>query len=508
MFHKAHNPINGENPVSPGRKTLPPEGGGSPRSEEKVKPFRLVKYFSYTSLLVIFSGTIVLAVLNTHWARAMQNKKSEDYALLLVENLNHQIFLQFIIPVALKFGKIQLRNQEQFDRMDKVVRSTLHTFKVEMVNIYDLNNTVSYSFERERVGRKDQGGPGYQAALAGEARSRLVQEGDFWELMFGFPRESRIITFAPLRAEKPLSRLSGPVLGVVEIVQDLSDEYQAIFRFQIRIILTSSVVMGALLLVLIFVVKRGENIIDRRTLEQMRLKEKLSRAERLSSLGEMVAGISHEIRNPLGIIRSSAELLKKRVHKTDPGNTIPDIIVEEAGRLNTIITDFLDYARPKAPNLSPCRVERIVEKNLNFLAPQMREQGYAVQRDYENLLPPVRGDEDMLYQAILNILINAMQAMPDGGTIGIAISQNGQGVTMSVTDQGTGVPDAVMGKIWDPFFTTKDMGTGLGLGIVKNIIEAHGGTVALENIDPQGAKVTLNLPLSDRGGHGNHFDRG
>ncbi|MBW1940940.1 MAG: two-component sensor histidine kinase, partial [Deltaproteobacteria bacterium] len=92
-------------------------------SEEKVKPFRLVKYFTFTSLIVMFLGTIALSLLNTHWVRNMLQKKSEEYALLLVENLNHQVFLQFIIPVAMKYGKIQLRNKEQFERMDKVVRA-------------------------------------------------------------------------------------------------------------------------------------------------------------------------------------------------------------------------------------------------------------------------------------------------------------------------------------------------------------------------------------------------
>ena len=102
-------------------------------TEEKIKPFRLVKYFTFTSLVVIFLGTVVLSVLNTHWARMLQREKSEDYALVLVENLNHQIFMQFLIPVFIRYGKIQLREEAQFERMDKVVRSTFHSFKVDQV---------------------------------------------------------------------------------------------------------------------------------------------------------------------------------------------------------------------------------------------------------------------------------------------------------------------------------------------------------------------------------------
>ncbi|MFC1816957.1 histidine kinase dimerization/phospho-acceptor domain-containing protein, partial [Thermodesulfobacteriota bacterium] len=330
-------------------------------SEKSVKPFRLVKYFTFTSLIVIFVGTVVLSVLNTHWARTMQRKKSEDYASVLVENLNRQVFVQFLIPVFIKFGKIQLRDKEQFERMDKVVRTTLHSFKVDMVNIYDMGNIISYSFDRSLIGQENVGGAGYQNALRGNATSKLVQRGNFWEIQLGIPKESKIITFAPLRAERPLSILAGPVLGVVEIVQDLSAEYHAIFRFQIRVISTYAVVMGVLFLVLLFVVKRGESISEKRALERLRLKEQLSRAERLSSLGEMAAGISHEIRNPLGIIRSSAELMKKKMAAVDSSNMIPNVIVEETNRLNDIITDFINFAKPKKPDLIYGRVEDVLE---------------------------------------------------------------------------------------------------------------------------------------------------
>jgi len=290
----------------------------SQTTEEKIKPFRLVKYFTFSSLIIIFLGTVVLSVLNTHWARMLQRKKSEDYALVLVENLNHQIFTQFLIPVLIRYGKIQLREEEQFERMDKVVRSTLHSFKVDQVNIYDMGNTVSYSFNKSIIGQKDTGGAGYQNAIQGQSGSRLVQRGNFWEILLGIPKESKIITFAPLRMERPMSTLSGPVLGVVEIVQDLSDEYQAIFKFQILIILTYAVVMGVLFLVLLFVVKRGESISEKRAHERLELKEQLSRAERLSSLGEMAAGIAHEINNPLGVVLMYAYLLKEELDSDSP----------------------------------------------------------------------------------------------------------------------------------------------------------------------------------------------
>jgi len=464
-------------------------------SEENIKPFRLVKYFTFTSLIVIFIGTFVLSLLNTHLARTMHQKKSEEYAHLLIENLNHQVFLQFIIPVALKFGKIQLSNKKQFELMDKLVRTTLHSFKIDMVNIYDKNNTISYSFDQSVIGKKDAGGKGYQDALSGNSTSKLSQRGNWVEIFLGFPQDSKLITFAPLRAEQPLSRISGPVLGVVEIVQDLTEDYKAIFSFQIRIIITCTVVMGVLFLVLLFVVKRGEAIIEKRALERIRLKEKLSRAEHLSSLGEMVAGISHEIRNPLGIIRSSSELLKKKMAGYDPSNLIPDIIIKESSRLNDIITDFLNFAKPKIPNMTSCKIDDIIEKNITFLASQIKEKGCTIDKHYDNNLPEITADSDMLYQAFLNILINAMQAMPQGGKINVQICSSDNAVEILFEDQGEGISEDILGKIWDPFFTTKIKGTGLGLGIVKNIIESHGGSVQIINRSVCGAQVTVRIPV-------------
>ncbi len=467
-------------------------------TEEKVKPFRLVKYFTFISLILIFIGTLVFSLLNTHWAKTMQEKKSEEYARVLIENLNHQVFLQFILPVALKFGKIQLSNKEQFERMDKVVRSTLHSFKIDMVNIYDLDNTISYSFDHSVIGKENAGGKGYKDALNGKFTSNLIQNGNWFEILLGFPQDSRLVTFAPLRAEQPLSRISGPVLGVVEIVQDLTQDYKEIFDFQIRVIVTASVVMGGLFLVLLFVVKRGEGIIEKRAQERLKLIERLNRAERLSTLGEMVAGISHEIRNPLGIIKSSSELLKKKMAKFDPSSTIPNIIIEESIRLNNIITDFLNFAKPKIPNLTACNIEDILEKNITFLTSQIKQEGYTVKKHYDKNLPEIAADADMLYQAFLNILINAMQAMPGGGVIHVNIHSADHSVTIVIEDEGEGIPEDLLEKIWDPFFTTKAKGTGLGLGIVKNIIESHEGSISITNKPDVGSRVTIALPVNQR----------
>jgi len=289
-------------------------------SAEKAKPFRLVKYFTFISLIVMFFGALILSILNTRLAREMQFKKNEGYARILVENLNHQIFMQYILPYVTQYGKTQLSQPEQFKRMDTIVRNTLHSFKVEMVSIYDKKNTISYSFDTELIGLKGLGGSAYQKALSGELTTRLRERGRIWGLLMGSSKESKSITFAPLRAESSFLFIADAVIGVIEIVQDVSEDYRAIFKFQTRVIITIVVVMGILFLVLIIVVQRGQEIIEKRAREQIKLKEQLGRAEHLSTLGEMVAAVSHEIRNPLGIIMSSAELLKKKTVSNTPSS--------------------------------------------------------------------------------------------------------------------------------------------------------------------------------------------
>jgi signal transduction histidine kinase len=282
---------------------------------------------------------------------------------------------------------------------------------------------------------------------------------------------------------------------VFEIVQDLSEDYQTITDFKQRVILTSVVVMGLLFFALRHLVKRGENIIEKRAQERLLLKEKLGNAQRLASLGEMVAGISHEIRNPLGIISSTAELLKQRLSGKGSDIQLADVVVQEANRLNAIVTDFLSFAKPQEPDFMPCKVDEVIEKNLTFLAPEVDRNGYRIHKRFATDIPEIQADPGLLYQAFLNILMNAMQAMPEGGNIYVELSARKHTLTILFADEGPGIRDDILNRIWEPFFTSKDKGSGLGLPIVKKIIEGHGGIVDLDNRPTKGVQVTVTLPV-------------
>lgn len=466
------------------------------KAENKMVPFTLVKYFTLTSFLLMFVGTIALSTFHTHLVRKIILKKSKDYAKVLVENLNHQIFLQFILPVYLDQGKIQLSKETQFKRMDKVVRATLHSFDIKLVNIYDISNVISYSFNPEIIGEKNLGGEGYEKAVKGEMTSSLNQTGAFFQKLIRYPKVARITTFAPLRIERPGSKLAtGPILGVMEIVQDVSDDYKRIFRLQLLVILTTTMVMAILFLILRQIVKNGEEIIMEKNRERLRLREELDRARHLSSIGEMTAIISHEIKNPLGIIRSSAEHLSKKLSEVNQPDTFAKIIIEESGRMNQIINDFLSFAKPGEPALNPCSINDIIQKNIDFLEHELSKKNCRVLTELEKNIPKTYADETKLYQSFLNILINSMQAMPLGGEIYISTNFKNNKIQIEITDTGPGIPEELIKKVKDPFFTTKTDGSGLGLGIVEQTVKNHNGKFTIENAASGGAKIVIQLPL-------------
>jgi signal transduction histidine kinase len=308
-----------------------------------------------------------------------------------------------------------------------------------------------------------------------------------------FAKEKKLRTFIPFRAEPPFSDIG--ILGVFELTQDLTKEYESMVKFRYLIFGVSLGVMFLIFLALLLVVRKAEHILRRRAQEQKLLQDQLNQAERLAVLGEMVAGVSHEIKNPLGIIRSTAELLAEKSASDQIQEKLSTIIVEESGRLNDIVTDFLDFARPQVPNLQDCHFEEIIDRNLSFLQLELEKKGIMVNDGNLNSRSfTIEADPELLYRAFLNIFINAIQSMKDGGNINISIEEQKENYSAEIQDTGIGISKENLKKIFNPFFTTKDTGSGLGLPIVKKIIEGHKGTVWIESKQGVGTRVFVKLP--------------
>jgi len=286
------------------------------------------------------------------------------------------------------------------------------------------------------------------------------------------------------------------VVGVIEIDQNISGDLAEIANFRLIILVTLLVIMGLLFIVLRQIVKQAGIILERRQEEQRRLEGQLHQSERLAALGEMTAGVAHEVRNPLGIISSTAELLRDRLARYEPQNRLAQIIVEESNRLNEKVTEFLDFARPRVPNLRPCDLEATLNRGLELLAPEIDRLDITVTREYQLDGRVLMVDQDLLYQAFLNILLNAIQAMDQGGHLTVATTPGprGQGGKIRFQDDGEGIEPEALNKILNPFFTTKEKGSGLGLPIVKSIIEAHQGTLEISSAAGAGTTITITIP--------------
>ncbi len=480
---------------------MPREGLGSMGYKpENIRPetsrFRLVKFFSYASFVILIISSFTLSMVISQRATKVMMTTYENHALLIANNLNHQVFHYFVRPVRYRYGAISLREKEQSDLMDKIVRTTIHSFKIERVNIYDIKKgQIAYSTDRDLIGLTGRGGMGYRTALEGKHSSRLISREPalFGTWFMDFAKEKKLRTFIPFRAEPPKSYLG--ILGIFELTQDLTKEYESITKFRYLIFGVSLAIMFLIFLALLLVVRKAEHILRKRAQEQKLLEDQLNQAERLAALGEMVAGVSHEIKNPLGIIRSTAELLEEKSASDEIQKKLSTIIVEESGRLNDILADFLDFARPQAPSFQDCRLEEIIDRNLSFLRPELDKKRVFVNNGNLNSGAfTIEADPGLLYRAFLNIFINAIQSMKDGGNIKIAIEEEKDNYRVEIQDTGIGITKENLNKIFNPFFTTKEKGSGLGLSIVKNIIEGHKGTVLVESEEEVGTRVSVTLP--------------
>ncbi len=229
------------------------------------------------------------------------------------------------------------------------------------------------------------------------------------------------------------------------------------------------------------------------------IEENLRRAEKLSTLGEMAAVLAHEIRNPLGSIRGTAEILRDDYKPGDPKYEFIDIQIRETERLNRVVEDFLRMARPLPTDMARCRVQAELETVAQLVANDARERRVSLILDSPADDLVVKGDGDKLRQAFLNIVINSLQATPEGGRLAISSTlsrtDDAHGMCeIRFCDTGAGIDAETLPRIFEPFYTTKADGTGLGLAITRKIIEGHGGSLHVESTVGHGTTILVKLP--------------
>lgn len=228
--------------------------------------------------------------------------------------------------------------------------------------------------------------------------------------------------------------------------------------------------------------------------------EQLRRADRLSALGQLSAGMAHEIRNPLGSIKGTAEILQEDFSPQDKKYEFIQIMLKEINRLDRILGEFLMFAKPASPEKKTVNVNDMIRSVLSLVAQQASKSDVRIETSPGGKIT-VRADEGLLRQAFLNLVLNAIQAMPAGGDLKVQVemepgSKAGKHqCSISIADSGTGISEESLKRLFNPFFTTKKEGTGLGLVITHRIVEAHGGTINVQSEEGKGTVFKVKLPM-------------
>ena len=484
-----------ENVTETKKKTL---RSGAVRSKSLSRPFQYVRVLSWSFFVLILGTSMFLSVIIADNARRILLEKQEDFALLLAENLNHQIFQRFTLPTLLGYGHIELKNEDQYNRLNQVVDNTTHSFHVLEVTIFSTDKSVAYSTSPDLVNKTDLAGRFVDDALEkGKYSFRIISRYPPWKALFKFDLEPESVvlkTVYTLRAERRLTRVSDdlPIIGVLQFTQDITDDYQNVLNFQRLIVLLTITSSLTLFFVVLLILRRADKVAAERIKEKEQYESELHQSEKLASMGRMVASIAHEIRNPLGIIRSSAELLVNKARAKDEKSAdsrILQALFDETKRLSNIVNDFLDYARPKNPRRDKVDMAEVVNQVAVFLEQRFKEKDVSFAKTL-CFNTKVYGDKDLLYRAVYNLIHNSLDALEEGGSIRVRMFREEGALHLLVEDSGPGFPEEALTHALDPFYTTKDEGTGLGLAIVNTIFKGHGAVLVLGNSD-KGARVEV-----------------
>ena len=253
--------------------------------------------------------------------------------------------------------------------------------------------------------------------------------------------------------------------------------------------------------------RRKQNQALRQTTEELRRAhqelqknfEGMKRAERLSALGQLSAGLAHEIRNPLASIEGAAAVMQREGDKEERRREFLDIIQKESRRLNRMLTSFLDFAKPRQPDLQTVEIDSLFESVIGLAQHAGANSRLELRKEIQPGLVTLQCDPEQMKQVLLNLVMNAIQAMPEGGRVVLAAQRQETGIAIDVQDQGCGISNGSLDRIFDPFFTTKQTGSGLGLSVAHQIVSQHRGTLKIVQNSPAGLTVRVSLPGQSSG---------
>jgi len=224
-------------------------------------------------------------------------------------------------------------------------------------------------------------------------------------------------------------------------------------------------------------------------------KDESVQSERLAFTGRIAASIAHEIRNPLGNVSMSVQQLRDAFAEDSPWAKHIEVIIRNTERINFLITELLNCARPPKLNTQPHNIHEILESVLDSIKTKIASQRIGVSKRFNSQMPPTNVDKEQIERVFSNVMINSLDAMPNGGKMTITTEMEGDFLVVKIQDTGEGIPEEDIIRIFDPFFSTKPTGVGLGLSITYGIVVSHGGTIGVESERNRGALFAISLPI-------------
>jgi signal transduction histidine kinase len=442
--------------------------------------FNLLRWFSLTALISVAAVSALSAwALSAFLTERMIRQEAEVTAGFVRSIVSTEDAYDYFTYEKSLSGQ-QLQNfLAHMRRMPGVLRT----------NVYSADRRMVWSSDAALIGQRFERNDELDAALGANlvVHSGIVEASHLFkpEHLYLAAEDRRFVeSYVPI-----LDREGRRVVGVVELYK-VPNELFAAIREGVRLIwLAAGIAAVFLYLALFWIVRRGHSIIEAQ-------REKLIENESLAVVGEMGSAVAHGLRNPLASIRSSAELALESPLPPEVRECSVDII-EQVDRLEGWVRELLTYAKPSHANLGPVDINTVLATSTEGFSRELDRRGIVLKFDLASALPPVRGEEALLAQLVRSLVANAVEAMDAGGEITVA-SRRGEGGTViaEIRDNGPGISQEYLGLIFKAFYTTKTKGLGLGLPLVRRVVERLGGTVELNSAPGAGTSVRLCLPTS------------
>lgn len=464
--------------------------------------FRLVRHFTLTSLVFIVAAGTALGLYYREIAisRMLQQQESNNVNVTRVfaNTLWQRHFSGLLKDSALRISP-DLKLLSQIPEIHREVLALMRGSTTYKIKVYDLHGRTIYSSELAQIGEDKRNNPGFLGALKGLTRTELVHKEKFSAFEQVVENRDLIQSYIPQYEDG-----SSTPAGVFEIYSDATPFLAEIRETEIRLAFLIAGAMGALFSALYLIVYRADRIIRQQTDDKKLAQQQLAQAEKMASLGQLVAGVSHQLNTPIAFSHNNVRLAIAALAELD--RPLP-AAREGLGEIRHMLRDVqggLEQMRELVENLrnfTHLDRSKVIRTDINKILKTVIHivrssipPGIRIIEQWGDI-PTIACNPSQLNQVFLNLITNAAQAISEQGEIRIRTALSGSQVVIEVSDDGTGIPDHVLPYIFDTYFTTKGEGTGLGLAIAQDIVRNHGGHISVTPRTGQGTCFTVTLPV-------------